>query len=73
MRCKEHMGSGSFCADLHSFGSRKVALVYAQMFVKKGHPSSIFRNERCPFLRAYGLKLKILRAFPPDQIRERLN
>ena len=41
------------------------------MFGKKGHSSSIFRDERC--LRVYGLKLRILRAFPFDQSGERLN
>ncbi len=55
-RYKSTWGEVRFARIYILFRSRKVAFIYAQMFVKKGHSSSIFRSERC--LRVYGLKWK---------------
>ena len=45
------------------FRSREVAFIYAQMFVKKGHPSSIFRNERCLFFKGIRFKIESSKSF----------
>ena len=57
-RYKSTWGEIRFARIYILFRSRKVAFIYAQMFVKKGHPSSIFRNERCLFFKGIWFKIE---------------